>query len=436
MEMELALDRGSSGSRSRPGVRSLSWMERAGLRALDTAVRRWKGEALVVELSDGRELGFGDADAILRHRIRVEDPRFFRRILSRADLGFGESFVAGEWTSPDLVGLLRAFVRQDSREDAWWREPLRFLDRIRHRLNANTLAGSERNIRAHYDLGNEFYRSWLDPSMQYSCGIYPEVGSSLEEAQDLKLRTLIAKLRVEPGMRLLEIGSGWGELAVRLVRDHGCHVTTVTLSREQHDWVRRRAAEEDLSDRLDARLQDYREVRGSFRRIVSVEMIEAVGHENLPTYFGCLEALLAPGGHAVLQAITFPDRGYRRYRNRTDWIQAHVFPGAVCPSISAILEAASRGSRLVLRHLEDIGPNYARDLAHWRERFLAAWPRLRTLGFDERFKRLWTYYLCYCEAGFAQRKLGDVQMVLSRAGETELPPDPPTWRTVLSGAVS
>jgi len=436
MEMELALVRGPSGSRSRESASSLSWTERAGLRALETAVRRWRGEALLLELSEGRVLELGDAKATLRHRIRVEDPRFFRRILWRADLGFGESYTAGEWSSSDLVGLLRAFVRQDSREDNWWRGSLRLLDQVRHRLNANTPGGSERNIRAHYDLGNEFYQAWLDPSMQYSCGIYPEPGSTLEQAQDLKLRTLIAKLQVEPGMHILEIGSGWGELAARLARDHGCHVTTVTLSREQHEWVRRRASECGMADRLDARLQDYREVRGSFQRIVSVEMIEAVGHENLPTYFRCLEALLAPGGHAVVQAITVPDQGYARYRRRTDWIQAHIFPGAVCPSISAVLAAMSRGSRLVLRQLEDLGPHYAMDLAHWRERFQSAWPRLRTLGFDERFQRLWTYYLCYCEAGFAQRKLGDVQMVLSRPGETSLPFFLPTSQGVAAGVRS
>jgi cyclopropane-fatty-acyl-phospholipid synthase len=368
--------------------------------------------------------------------MQVRDTRLFRRLLLRADLGFGEGYTAGEWESSDLVGLLEAFVRQGAREDNVFSRWIRGADWLRHKLNANTLAGSERNVQAHYDLGNDFYKEWLGPTMQYSAGIYAKPNSSLEDAQDLKLRTLIAKLEVKPGTRVLEIGSGWGELAVRLVRDHGCQVTTVTLSRQQHAWVTERAKALGLADRLDARLQDYRDIDGSFDRIVSVEMIEAVGHENLPTYFAKLETLLAPGGHAVVQAITVPDRNYSRYLRRTDWIQAHIFPGAVCPSLSAMQKAMAKGSRLVLRQLEDIGPHYARDLAHWRERFLDAWPRLQKLGFDERFRRMWTYYLSYCEAGFSQRKLGDVQMILSRPCETGLSHTPPSSASVAAGGRS
>jgi len=436
MELELALAPHRSESAATMAETSLSWLERAGLRALEKAVSRWNGEAIALELPDGTRRVLGDADASLRHGMRIRDGRFFRRILLRADLGFGESFTAGEWDSADLVALLEAFVRQGAREDNFWSRALRATDWLRHRLNANTLAGSERNIQAHYDLGNDFYKEWLGPTMQYSAGIYHTGQSTLEEAQDLKLRTLIAKLEVRPGMRVLEIGSGWGELAVRLVRDHGCHVTTVTLSKQQHAWVRERATKLGIESSLDARLQDYREVTGTFDRIVSVEMIEAVGHENLPVYFAKLESLLSRGGHAVIQAITVPEQSYARYLRRTDWIQAHIFPGAVCPSISAMLDAMTKGSRLVLRQLEDIGPHYSRDLAHWRDRFLSAWPRLQELGFDDRFKRLWTYYLAYCEAGFSQRKLGDVQMILSRACETGLSHTPQTSASLAAGGRS
>jgi cyclopropane-fatty-acyl-phospholipid synthase len=436
MELELALAQHQSDRASKTLAPSLSWLERTGLRALEKAVSHWRKEGIALELPDGTRRVLGDAHANARHGMRIRDGRFFRRIVLRADLGFGESFTAGEWDSPDLTALLEAFVRQGAREDNFWSRSLRALDWLRHRMNANTLSGSERNIQAHYDLGNDFYKEWLGPTMQYSAGIYPNANATLEEAQDLKLRTLIAKLQVKPGMRVLEIGSGWGELAVRLVRDHGCHVTTVTLSRQQHAWVRDRATNLGIEDRLDARLQDYREVTGTFDRIVSVEMIEAVGHENLPVYFGKVDALLAAGGHAVIQAITVPDQTYSRYLRRTDWIQAHIFPGAVCPSISALQTAMTKGSRLVLRQLEDIGPHYAKDLANWRERFLSAWPRLQTLGFDERFKRLWTYYLSYCEAGFSQRKLGDVQLILSRACETGLDSTPQTSASVAVGGRS
>jgi len=435
MELELALAPHRSDCTTRSVQSSLSWLERAGLRALEKAVSRWNGEAIALELPDGTRRVLGDANSSVHHAMRVREGRFFRRILLRADLGFGESFTAGEWDSPDLVALLEAFVRQGAREDNFWSRALRATDWLRHRLNANTLAGSERNIQAHYDLGNDFYKEWLGPTMQYSAGIYHTEHSTLEDAQDLKLRTLIAKLEVRPGMRVLEIGSGWGELAVRLVRDHGCHVTTVTLSKQQHAWVRERVTKLGIESSLDARLQDYREVTGTFDRIVSVEMIEAVGHENLPVYFAKLESLLARGGHAVIQAITVPEQSYARYLRRTDWIQAHIFPGAVCPSISAMLEAMAKGSRLVLRQLEDIGPHYSRDLAHWRDRFLSAWPRLQQLGFDDRFKRLWTYYLAYCGAGFSQRKLGDVQLILARACETGLSHTPRTSASVAAGGL-
>lgn len=421
---------------SRTGRTALALVDRIGLRALERAIAHWKGDALLVALPDGTCRHLGDPEAPFLHHLEVERGRFFRRILWRGDLGFGESFVDGDWNSPDLTGLLRAFARQDADEHFWWSPATRLLDKIRHARRSNTREGSRRNISAHYDLGNEFYSAWLDRTMQYSAGIRPHSSASLEEAQDAKLRVLIGKLQVRPGMRVLEIGSGWGELAVRLARDHGCEVVTVTLSHEQRKHVAERAVAEGLSHRLEARLQDYRDIQGTFDRVVSVEMVEAVGHENLPGYFATIERLLAPGGHAVIQAITVGEPYYEAYRRRTDWIQAHVFPGAVCPSISALVEGMSKGSRLVLRHLEDIGPHYARDLSDWRDRFLAAWPRLTQLGFDERFRRLWTYYLGYCEAGFAERRLGDIQMVVGRVTETGLSETIPSADGILSRRAS
>ncbi|MCB9497757.1 MAG: class I SAM-dependent methyltransferase [Fibrobacteria bacterium] len=436
MEFELDLRPASRVEEASAETLRLGWLEQAGLSALGKAVEHWKREALMVSLPDGSRLKLGDPTANSVQDIRVLSPRFFRRILFRGDLGFGESFTDGDWESTDLPSLLKSFVRQGSREDTWWRRGLRVVDAVRHRMRANTLEGSKRNIQAHYDLGNAFYAAWLDPSMQYSAGIYARPDSTLEDSQDLKLKTLIAKLVPRPGLRILEIGSGWGELAIRLARDHGCRVTTVTLSPSQHSWVVERVRKEGLEHLVDARIQDYREISGTFDRIVSVEMVEAVGHENLPGYFSRLDAMLVPGGHAVIQAITTAEQNYDRYRRRTDWIQAYIFPGAVCPSIGAMISAMTESSRLVVRQIEDIGPHYARNLAHWRERFLDAWPKLERLGFDDNFRRSWTYYLSYCEAGFSQRKLGDIQMVLSRMSENDLPDTVPTCHSAMRGGQS
>ena len=350
--------------------------------------------------------------------IRVLNWDFFLRLVWDGDVALGDGLLAGEWESTDLTAVVRFFI--DNREvlddrTVWL---TRYLGRawgwLRQKMRRNSLAGSRRNIQAHYDLGNELYQRFLDPSMSYSCAYFFDGECDLEAAQLRKIDMLLDKARLNAETHLLEIGCGWGSLAIRAVQRFGCRVTGITLSEEQLAWGRRAVAQAGLSDRIELVLCDYRKLEGRFDRVISCEMLEAVGHENFPRFFGSLEKLLRPSGLAVLQVITVPDFSYNEYRASQDWIQKEIFPGALCPSITALLQAAQRSSRFVLEELHNIGAHYARTLREWRQRFLRAWPELRDLGYDERFRRAWCYYLSYCEAAFASRNLGDVQMVLSR----------------------
>lgn len=350
--------------------------------------------------------------------IRVLNWDFFLRLVWDGDVALGDGLVAGEWESLDLTAVVRFFI--DNREALDDRQVwiTRWLGRswgwLRQQMRRNSLSGSRRNIQAHYDLGNELYRRFLDPTMSYSCAFFESQDCDLERAQLCKIDKLLDRARLNAECHLLEIGCGWGSLAIRAAQCYGCRVTGITLSEQQLEWGRRAVAEAGLSDLIELRLCDYRKLEGRYDRIISCEMLEAVGHENLGSYFGALERLLRPEGLAVLQVITVPDFSYDQYRRNQDWIQKEIFPGALCPSISAILKAAGGKSHLVLEELENIGPHYARTLREWRQRFLEAWPELQAIGYDERFRRAWCFYLSYCEAAFASRNLGDVQMVLSR----------------------
>jgi len=369
--------------------------------------------------------GFPEAE------VRVLNWDFFLRLVWDGDVALGDGLLAGEWESADLTAVVRFFI--DNREALDDRKVwgTRLLGRgwgwLRQQMRRNSLAGSRRNIQAHYDLGNELYRRFLDPTMSYSCAYFYDEHCDLEAAQLRKIDMLLDKARLSPETHLLEIGCGWGTLAIRAVRRFGCRVTGVTLSQQQLEWARQAVERAGLSDRIDFQLCDYRKLEGRFDRLISCEMLEAVGHENLPGYFAVLERLLRPEGVVVLQAITVPDFSYDEYRRNQDWIQKEIFPGALCPSISALLEAARRSSQFVLEELENIGPHYARTLREWRERFVLAWPDLLKLGYDERFRRAWCYYLSYCEAAFASRNLGDVQMVLSRPKNGLLLRENPAW---------
>jgi cyclopropane-fatty-acyl-phospholipid synthase len=351
--------------------------------------------------------------------LEVHDERFFRRILLAGDVGLGESYMDGDWSSPNLVQTLRLLVRNQNLIDdrnCGFTLVLRSLERIRHLLRSNTLSGSRRNISYHYDLGNDFYRLFLDSSLGYSCAFYESPLDSLEQAQRQKYDRICRKLLLSPSDRLLEIGTGWGGLALHAARHYGCQVTTTTISREQFAHANSVIERSGLSGQVQVLLQDYRKLSGRFDKIVSVEMFEAVGHRNYDAFFGQCDRLLKPHGSMLLQTITMPDRRFRDYLRRCDWVQKHIFPGAELASIAEILQSLARVTRLQLHHADEIGMHYSYTLRAWRERFLATIPRVRALGFDDRFIRMWEFYLASCEAAFAERSIGNAQLLLTKAG--------------------
>jgi cyclopropane-fatty-acyl-phospholipid synthase len=379
---------------------------------------------LRVTLPDRTVHDFGGSEEGPSAELTVGNWTFFRRLLLSGDIGLGESYQEGEWTSPDLCSVIRVFgANLDLADDRNLAMALagRAANRLGHLLRRNTRSGSRRNIAAHYDLSNELYAKFLDETWMYSSAVFRDPGDydqePMAEAQRRKARRLLEPLNLKPGQHLLEIGCGWGELAAIAARDYGVRVTGITLSREQLKLARERALDAGVADRVNFEFLDYRDLRGRFDAVVSCEMLEAVGHENLPGYFKAVDKALKPGGRASLQVITLPDHRYDAYRRGTDWIQKHIFPGAVCPSLAAITAAMAKGSRLTVERSEDIGIHYALTLRRWRRAFMAEADSIKGLGFDEKFIRTWDYYFSYCEAGFAGRLLGNQQLVLRRSGE-------------------
>jgi len=346
---------------------------------------------------------FSGAEAGPEAALVLRAPAAARRVLFGGAVGFGEAYVEGLWDSPDLEAVLRLAMANDdvisigrtgAALEHWLRARL-------HRRNANTREGSRRNIAAHYDLGNTFYAAWLDPTMSYSAALWEHPRQTLEEAQHAKIRRLCRMLDLRPGQRVLEIGCGWGGFAEIAAREYGCHVTGLTLSRAQRDWAQARIARAGLAERVDLRLQDYRDVDGTFDAIVSIEMFEAVGQEHWPLFFETLRARLAPGGRAALQVITIAEERFDEYRSHPDFIQTHVFPGGMLPTKTHLAEGLVRAGLRVTEQ-RAFGADYARTLGLWRRAFLEAWPAILDggQGFDERFRRLWGYYLSYCMVGF------------------------------------
>jgi len=360
---------------------------------------------------------FGEAHCDLTTTVWVLHPHFYRRVAFGGTIAAAETYMDGLWRTSDLLALVRIMVRnqgaQQQLEGGLTRlaAPLR---RLLHRLNDNTLSGSRRNIAAHYDLGNDFYRLFLDPTMAYSCGLFERADSSLEEASRAKFDLICRKLQLTPGMNILEVGAGWGGFAVHAAQNYGCHVTTTTISQQQYDHAAKRIAAAGLEDRITLLQQDYRALTGQFDRLVSIEMIEAVGHRHLPTFFRACSDRLKADGAALIQAITLPVHIYERYLGSPDFINRYIFPGSCCPSLNAMSDAAALTSDLRLVHLEDLSPHYPRTLRAWRSAFQANLERVRELGFDERFIRMWEYYLCYCEGGFAERYTRVLQLIFSK----------------------
>jgi cyclopropane-fatty-acyl-phospholipid synthase len=368
-------------------------------------------------LPDGPALKFqGAEEQSSEGVIIVKDFAFARRSLLGGDIGFFESFADDQWDSPSVADCLYVFARNaDHVKEAFTKAPIiGWAHSLHHALNRNTRTGSRRNIMAHYDLGNRFYEHWLDRTMTYSSAVYPAPEAELTDAQVNKYRRLAEAIGLKSGERVLEIGSGWGGFAEFAASEYGARVTGVTISRSQYDYARERIFRAGLADRVDFQLTDYRDVEGKFDKIASIEMFEAVGREYWPAYFAKVRDALLPGGVAGLQVITIADRFFEQYRKSTDFIQRYVFPGGMLPSPSALRAQIERAG-LVWRDANAYGRHYARTLNEWHGRFLKSWDNIAPLGFDERFKKLWRFYLGYCEAGFRAGTTDVYQIAASRS---------------------
>lgn len=392
---------------------------------------RWVRRALIRRLADldGR-LRIRDAEGVTEvgHdrgqgtiTVQVNDLAFYAYVALGGAVGVGQAYILRLWDCDDVVGLTRLFVRN--------RAHLHGLDgglgvlrmpayRWMERRRRNSLSGSRRNISAHYDLGNELFALFLDRSMAYSSGIYPTPEASLAEAQLHKYEQICRKLQLQPGDRVVEIGTGWGGFAIHAARHYGVTVTTTTISRQQHDWARRRIDEEGLGGQIRLLDRDYRELDGEYDKLVSIEMIEAVGYDYLPAYLQQCDRLLKPGGQALIQAITIRDQYFETMRRGTDYIREFIFPGGLLPCPSVLLRIATEHSSLALFAMDSYAPDYARTLAHWRERFLAQLPAVRRLGYDEAFVRMWDYYLAYCEGGFLEQAINVSHLLFTKPGCT------------------
>ncbi len=386
----------------------------ASAKAVLLALLQLKGGAAVVTLPDGARLLFGDA-SVTPVDFQIRDYRFARRVLVSGDIGFAEGLMAGEWESADLSALLTLLADNVERFKRLLEgSPVgKALHWMRHLSNANTKGGSRRNILAHYDLGNRFYEAWLDPSMTYSSARFDAKVHDLETAQRAKYKALAEHLDLKQGEHVLEIGCGWGGFAEFAAREYGAHVTGITISDEQYAYARARIERAGLSHLVEIRRQDYRDVEGKFDKVASIEMFEAVGEKYWPAYFGKISEVLKPGGRAGLQIITIKSELFPTYRKRADFIQRYVFPGGMLASIERLQEETQRVG-LVWRKAEAFGQSYAETLAEWARRFKAKWVDIRELGFDERFKRLWLFYLSYCEAGFRTGRTDVVQVALAK----------------------
>jgi cyclopropane-fatty-acyl-phospholipid synthase len=353
----------------------------------------------------------------LRAVVAVNNERFFQRALLGADIGIGEAYMDGDWSTPDLVAVIRLAVRNLDHLDGSNRvftALRRMADFIEHRHRGNTESGSRRNIAHHYDLGNEFYRLFLDRSLAYSCACYENADDTLEQAQLQKFDRICRKLQLGASDRVLEIGTGWGGFAAYAAETYGCRITTTTISRQQYDYAQQLFSRSRARDRLRLLFEDYRNLPGRFDKIVSIEMFEAVGHEHYDDFFSACDRLLKPDGSMLLQTITILERKFQQYRKQSDWIKKYIFPGAELASVVEIQRSLSRITRMQLFHLEEIGLHYALTLREWRRRFLERIATVRDLGFDDRFIRMWDYYLAYCEGAFLERYIGDVQLMLGK----------------------
>jgi cyclopropane-fatty-acyl-phospholipid synthase len=384
--------------------------------AARTMIDNWAIGTMTFVLPDGREVRLQGAEPGPEARLIVHDYDFIKRTIANGTIGFGEGYMAGEWDTPDLSALLEVLASNFARFEkvAFGNPVMAALNWLQHMLRGNTRAGSKRNIHAHYDLGNEFYARWLDRTMTYSAARFEQPGEPLPEAQKRKYRTLCESMGLKPDHHVLEIGCGWGGFAEFAAKDVGARVTAITISEEQFRFAKERMFREGLAERADIRLVDYRDVAGQFDRVASIEMFEAVGERYWPTYFEKVRESLKPGGRAGLQIITIREELFEHYKRTPDFIQKYIFPGGMLPSEER-LKAVTDRVGLAWGQINRFGVSYADTLAEWARRFEAAWDEIRRLGFDERFRKLWRFYLSYCEAGFRTQRTNVVQLSLSKA---------------------
>jgi cyclopropane-fatty-acyl-phospholipid synthase len=372
------------------------------------------GQLEVVEGNEHSYFPVSCSDVAIKAKIHIHDVSVYRDFVKGGSIGAAEAFIEGKWSSPNLTNVIRLLAKAQQQTDSiesnksWMNK---FKNTITHWQNRNTQSGSKRNILAHYDLGNELYTRFLDPEMMYSSAIYPTETASLDEAQQFKLDTICQRLSLTKEDHLLEIGTGWGGLAIHAATHYGCKVTTTTISDAQFDYAKSRIDKLGLTEKITLLKKDYRELSGSYDKVVSIEMIEAVGYDFLPSFFKQCNDRLKEGGKLLIQSITIADQRFTHYKNNVDFIQRYIFPGGFLPSIKVLAEHLTEHSELVIESLDDIGLDYAKTLSHWRDNFLASWSTISTLGYDETFKRLWLYYLAYCEGAFLERSTSTVHLV-------------------------
>jgi len=380
---------------------------------------------LNLSLPSGETMIIGGGEGV-KASITVNDPAFFRRCVLFGDIGFGEAYMEGEWQTDNITDVIKWFLLNvehapgisGSNVKTFALNALKFFNTIYHRRRINNIKGSRKNISEHYDLDNDFFSIFLDPTMTYSSAFFEEEGMTLEQAQLAKYDRLCKQLHLKPTDHVLEIGSGWGGNAIYMARHYGCKVTTITISEEQYKLANERIIKENLEGQVEVKLIDYRNIEGSFDKIVSVEMLEAVGEQFIDVYFKKCNDLLKKEGILAFQVITCPDARYESLRSGVDWIQKHIFPGSLLPSVGRINRAVNAAGDMTMVDMKDIGLHYARTLSLWRDKFNNNISEVKKLGFDERFIRKWNYYLSYCEAAFAMRNINVMQMVYSRPNNT------------------
>lgn len=392
------------------------WLDALGRKSFFAVMEHISVGRFVVE-DQSETFAFGQSadSAKLTASVTIHDPRVFRDVVLRGTIGAGEAYMLDYWSTPDLLKVVRVMVlnmKTIERLDSSTSLRSRLSNTFFRMLSSNTLNGSRRNIGAHYDLGNDFFKLFLDPEMMYSAAIYPASDASLERAALNKLEVVCQKLQLKSSDHLLEIGTGWGGMAIYAARHFGCTVTTTTISQQQYDFARQRVAEEGLTGKVTVLLNDYRELRGSFNKLVSIEMIEAVGHKFYSNFFSTCSKLLKDDGIMVIQAITIPDQRYQQAKSAIDFIQKYIFPGGCLPSNAVIAHHVAEDTNMQISALQDMTRDYARTLADWRARFHARIQDVRHQGYDERFVRMWEFYLCYCEGGFTERVITTAQFTL------------------------